>query len=115
MFNKEKLQQAVVAAIADSILTNATAGSDSRPNFVIGETVLIRTVTYAAIGKVSGLNDTFVWLEAGSGWLADSGRYSEALSTGEVNEFEKCIGERRVSIGAIVDVDVWTHPIPGTK
>lgn len=114
MFDQEKLTQAVAKHLAETMLQSQKS-TDERPSFVVGETILIRTVTYAAIGKVEAFNSTFVWLKAGAGWLADSGRYSKALETGEVDEFEACNGPRRIGIGAIVDVACWDHAIPDTK
>ena len=48
-------------------------------------------------------------------WVADSGRFSTALTTGELNEVEPFPGSCYVSRGAIVDVSPWQHDLPRVK
>jgi len=76
-----------------------------------GDKVLIRTVTMAQIGEVQSVDATFIVLKEG-GWLADSGRFSECLATGKLNEFERAPSWIVVAIGAIVDVFPWLHDVP---
>jgi len=78
----------------------------------VGNAVFIRTVTMHHTGRIAALDgDMIVLTEAA--WVADSGRFSEALATGKLSEVEVppdgtvCIGR-----GAVVDVYNWKHELP---
>jgi len=79
--------------------------------FVVGNKVLIRTVTMIDLGVVIGESEHFVHLDDG-GWVADTGRFGTALVTGKVSEFERVPGPFSVAKGSIVDVFSWGHDIP---
>ena len=78
---------------------------------LIGENVFIRTVTMYHTGKVVAVSDKFVTL-SDAAWIADTGRFSDALKTGNLSEVEPVEGLVRVSLGAIVDVFEWKHELP---
>ena len=80
-------------------------------NFTIGEQVFIRTVTYHAVGKIANISDKFLTLEHAS-WVADSGRFHNALRDGTLDEVEPIPGVYRVNIDSIVDICEWKHPLP---
>lgn len=77
----------------------------------VGSTVLIRTVTMAWTGRITALDEHFVRLEDAA-WIADTGRFSTALSTGALNEVEAVKGPVLVGKGSIVDVCHWVHALP---
>lgn len=106
----ESMKTMVAAAIADRILSTQSESETDRM-FEIGEKVLIRTVTFTAIGRVVKENSLAVWLDDAC-FVASTGRFSQALRTGELDELETCPGTRRIAIGGIVDVDQWTHELP---
>lgn len=77
---------------------------------LVGSAVFIRTVTHYCTGKVVGVVDGFIEL-VDSAWIADTGRFMDALKTGELNEVEPT--ERMwVSIASIVDFFEWKHKLP---
>ena len=78
---------------------------------LIGENVFIRTVTMYHTGKVVAVNDKFIVLEDAA-WVADTGRFSDALKTGKLSEVEPVEGLVRVSLGAVVDIFEWKHELP---
>jgi hypothetical protein len=79
--------------------------------FGVGDAVLIRTVTMYQVGRVAHIGrDTITLVEAS--WLADVGRFSVALATGQLNEVEKVPSWIVVGRGAIVDIFPWSHPLP---
>lgn len=79
---------------------------------VIGQCYLIRGVTMASVGRVTTVSDKFITLEEGS-WVADTGRFSECLKNGTFSEVEVVPdGIIHVSIGAIMDIFNWNHPLP---
>ncbi len=91
--------------------------SDDGP-LSIGGLVLIRTVTHYHVGRVIALRTIcgcgFVELEAAS-WIADTGRFSDALTSGVFNEVEPFKNSVLVGLGAIVDATAWDGPIPLCK
>lgn len=78
-----------------------------------GEKVFIRTVTYHCVGKIKEVGTDFVALEPAA-WVADSGRFGEALANGfgERAEVEPIVGVLVVQRAAIVDSMSWKHAVP---
>jgi hypothetical protein len=76
-----------------------------------GRAVIIRTVTYHYTGRITEIKDGFVTLEDAA-WIADSGRWAAALTTGNLSEVEPFPGNVAVSLAAIVDVSPWMHQLP---
>lgn len=75
-----------------------------------GKKVFIRTVTYHLVGKVEKVVDGFIKL-SGASWIADSGRFSQAIKEGTLNEVEP-VEKAWVSLGSIVDIFPWNHELP---
>jgi hypothetical protein len=79
--------------------------------YTVGTTYIIRTVTMYYTGRLQS-----VWpgelVLSDAAWIADTGRFSTALSTGKLSEVEPYPGECIVSRAAIVDVAPWNHPLP---
>ncbi len=72
--------------------------------------LFIRTVTYHLVGEVKKIEDGFIQLENAS-WIADSGRFMNAIKDGTLNEVEP-VGKAFVSLGSIVDMFPWKHTLP---
>jgi hypothetical protein len=81
--------------------------------FGVGDKILIRTVTMIDVGRVRAIGRDFIVLEDG-GWVADTGRFSEMLATGKLNEFERAPSWFLVGRGSICDLYPWDHPLPST-
>jgi hypothetical protein len=79
--------------------------------FVIGEAYLIRTVTMIYTGCLVALTPTDFVLEDAA-WIADTGRFADALASGSLSEVEPYPGSVIVSRAAYVDASVWRHPLP---
>lgn len=79
--------------------------------FKIGDAIFIRTVTHHQVGRVRTIGQDYIVLDEAS-WVADDGRFSVALSTGKLNEIERCPSWCMVGRGAIVDVFPWGHELP---
>lgn len=75
-----------------------------------GKKLFIRTVTYHLVGKVESVADGFIKL-SGASWIADSGRFSNAINQGTLSEVEP-VGEAYVNLGSIVDMFPWSHGLP---
>ena len=79
----------------------------------IGEKLFIRTVTYHCTGKVESIQGKFLKLSGGS-WVADSGRFMNAIKEGILSEVEP-VGTMWVSLDSIVDMFPWVHDLPNKQ
>ena len=69
----------------------------------IGKNYLIRTVTMIPTGRLVAVTAQELVLEDAA-WIADTGRFSEALKTGKFNEVEPFpAGKVIVGRGALID------------
>ena len=80
--------------------------------WVVGKAYLIRTVTMIQTGRLVAVYDKELVLEEAA-WVADTGRFNDALSKGTLNEIEPFPdGPVIVGRGAICDAAIWSHPLP---
>ena len=76
--------------------------------------VFIRTVTSHFTGEVIEETATSIVLVKAA-WIADTGRFTQAMATGEFSEVEPYPDDFEVAIntGSITDVvRNWPHPLP---
>jgi hypothetical protein len=78
---------------------------------LINQNVFVRTVTQYFTGRLLEVEDGFLRLEDAA-WIADTGRFSSALTTGKLNEVEPYPGDVFVALSAVVDVCAWQHELP---
>ena len=76
-----------------------------------GEKVFIRTVTHYYTGRIKVVTDSDIVLDDAA-WIADTGRFSDALKSGKLNEVEPFPHSTTVSRGSIIDVSPWEHDLP---
>lgn len=77
---------------------------------LIGRNVLVRTVTHYYTGRLASCGE---WLHLEfAAWVADTGRFADALETGTLSEVEPYPADCWVSTGAAVDVSEWRHDLP---
>jgi hypothetical protein len=75
----------------------------------IGKLYFIRTVTMYLVGELIAFDDHELILRDAA-WVADTGRFAEAMRTGSLREVEPYPdGEVLVGRGAIVDAAPWPH------
>lgn len=89
-----------------STKTNTNTNSIVTEFMVPGALVLIRTVTMIQTGRVVACDGTWVRL-ADACWIADTGRWSDAVRTGLEHgqgEIEPFSGDILVSLAAVVDI-----------
>lgn len=79
--------------------------------FKVGSAYFIRTVTYFATGRVKAITGNFLVLEDAA-WIADTGRFREAIMKGILNEVEPVEVDMFVNINSITDAFVWSHKLP---
>ena len=76
---------------------------------MIGQKYFFRTVTYHLIGKVKKHFGYFLELEDAV-WVADSGRFMNAIRDGKLNEVEP-VGTAWINMHSVTDFFPWKHPI----
>lgn len=76
----------------------------------IGKKLFIRTVTYHLTGEVDKRIGNFIHLKKAA-WIADSGRFMQAIKDGVLNEVEP-VGEAWVNLNSITDMFPWKHKLP---
>lgn len=87
--------------------------SDGLPADLTGKKVFVRTVTHYYTGRLHSAEGGFLRLDDAA-WIADTGRFSAALKTGDLSEVEPYPGTCYVAAGAVVDVSEWQHELPRT-
>lgn len=79
--------------------------------FKVGENYLIRTVTMILVGRLEAVYDTEFVLSSAS-WIADTGRFYDALKTGNLDEVEPFTDDVIVGRGSLIDATIWTNKLP---
>jgi len=77
----------------------------------VGQAVMVRTVTHYYTGRVAILTEEEVVL-TDAAWIADTGRWHNALREGELIEVEPFVTPVSINRDAIVDVTEWAHALP---
>lgn len=81
---------------------------------LVGKNVFVRTVTHHYTGRLAAHDPHFLELEDAA-WIADDGRFADALAEGSLNEVEPYPGSCLVAVGALLDVSEWLHDLPRTQ
>ena len=79
----------------------------------VGKSYLIRTVTMTLTGRLVAVTQQELVL-SDAAWIADTGRYTTAVRTGEFNEVEPYPDGVRVIVGrgALIDAVEFRAPLP---
>lgn len=77
---------------------------------MVGSKFYFRTVTYHQVGEVKKIVGRFAFLKNAS-WVADSGRFMEAIKNGTLSEVEP-VGDAFVNLDTVVDFFPWKHSLP---
>lgn len=79
----------------------------------LGAKVIIFTVTKYYTGRICGLSDKHIKLQE-AGWVASTGRLSETMKTGILNEFEAYPENYHPEINrdGIIEIGPWNYPLP---
>jgi len=81
----------------------------------VGKNYLVRTVTMILTGRLVEVGPQELVLEDAA-WIADTERWWNCLSTGQLREVEPYPdGRVIVGRGGIIDVCVWGHALPRTQ
>ena len=90
--------------MADSFLVNHEI-------FPVGARLFITTTTKYFVGRVKVRTHDFVVLEDAA-WVADTGRFNVAMSTGDFDDVEPYVKPVAISILAIIDVTEYVGNLP---
>ena len=77
---------------------------------MVGEKFYFRTVTYHLTGRVKRVFGNILELE-NAAWIADSGRFMQAIKEGKLNEVEP-VGRAYINIDSTTDFFPWEHKLP---
>lgn len=77
---------------------------------MVGGKFFFRTVTYHLTGKVVKVIGNILELKDAA-WIADSGRFNEAIKNGTLSEVEP-VGKAYINIQSVTDFFPWKHPLP---
>ena len=93
-----------------ALTTNATAP------YEVGKPYFIRTVTHHHTGLLVAVHPGELVLSKCC-WIADDGRFSEALKSGKFNEIEPFPADAQVIIGrgSIVDAVILSAELPASQ
>lgn len=78
---------------------------------LVGKNIIVRTVTYHYTGKLVALTPDALVLDDAA-WIADSGRWAQALTQGTLSEVEPYPDRCYLARAAVVDVAEWRLPLP---
>lgn len=82
--------------------------------YQVGKNYLIRTVTHYYTGRLVTVFRQELVLEDAA-WIADTGRFSTAIKSGNLNEVEPMQGPIVIGRGAIIDASIWSHKLPNEQ
>lgn len=82
--------------------------------FEVGRQYFIRTVTYHHTGRLAAIYPNELVLEDAA-WIADSGRFADALASGNFNEVEPFPNPVIIARSSIVDATEFEGALPRTQ
>lgn len=97
--------------LRELLAASNTHASDNDSPWVIGTAYLIRTATNYITGRLARIYAGELVLDEAA-WIADTGRFHDALKSGVCNEVEPYLHAVIVSRGAIVDATEWEGRLP---
>ena len=97
--------------LKDQILADSEFKEINALEDMVGEKFFFRTLTYHLTGKVKKIIGSILELEEAS-WIADSGRFRQAITDGVLDEVEPVDVDMFVNIASITDAFTWQHKLP---
>lgn len=86
------------------------------PFWKLEQAYFIRTVTHHLTGRLVAIDEHELTL-IDAAWIADDGRYANAIKDGTLNEVEPYPPGVLVAVGrgSIVDATRWAHSLPSVQ
>jgi hypothetical protein len=95
--------------IKDQLKEEETLDINTLQDFV-GKTFFFRTVTYHIVGKVVKILPMGILQLEKASWIADSGRFTQAIKEGILDEVEP-IGSWFINVSTCTDFGIWNHSL----
>lgn len=94
-------------------LLKGTGQSECGHPYKVGEAYFFRLVTHYLTGRVLRVTPKEIVLKEAA-WVADTGRYTQAIADGTLKEVEVYPQDEEVIIGrgALIDAVRWKHELP---
>lgn len=96
---------------ADSIQDVKPVGTVNSYKDLIGKNILFRNVVYHLIGRVVNVTEDGIFELEDASWVADSGRFGEAIKSGVLDEVEY-LGRWFFDGQVKGDFGEWKHDLP---
>ena len=113
-----KIQELVIEGVTyvpkNSLISKVKEIDGTESLWEIGKNYLIRTVTMIQLGKLKAVTDKELLLSDAC-WVADTGRFNEALEKGTLKEVEMFQRDVIVGRGGIIDATEWLSDLPKTS
>ena len=81
---------------------------------LVGKAFFFRTVTYHLVGKVVAEHPNNIIELSEASWVADSGRFMQAIKEGSLSEVEP-VGVAFINLKSVTDFFPWNHALPTTQ
>lgn len=94
-----------------SLISPGGGDTNDQGMWKVGQNYLIRTVTMILIGKLKAVGHSELLL-SDAAWIADTGRFANALKDASLAEIEPFLDDVIVGRGALVDATNWRHDLP---
>ena len=92
-------------------LRSLLKNEENETAYEVGTKYLVRCVTMFYTGRLKRITPGELVFEDAS-WIADTGRFHDALKTGDLREVEPFIEEVIIPRTAIIDASKWNHDLP---
>ncbi len=99
--------------LIEAILETKCSDNSTTSNlpFKIGEAWFFRTVTHHHTGRIRAIYGKFLVLDD-CAWIADDGRFNEALAKGTLKEVEPMPNGSVINTDSIIDASPWGFLLP---
>jgi hypothetical protein len=104
------MEEKLLELVIDLLKRDKKKSTDETP-FLIGKSYFVRTVTYHLVGRLKNIKGKFLVFKEGA-WVADSGRFADAINKGELSEVEPLSDDFFVNVDTITDAFIWIHKLP---
>lgn len=93
------------------LVRGGTLSNGKSHSLKVGEKYFVRSVTHYYTGKLLDVTDADIVL-GDAAWIADTGRFAEALKTGKFNEVEPFPDQVVINRDGLIDISPWPHSLP---
>ena len=104
------MKDGLIEKILEMAIKDEGGSCDNSHPFRVGDSYFIRTVTYHFVGTIKEIVGKWIILKDAS-WVADSGRFHEALEKGNLSEVEY-MDKAILSMDTITDATPWNSKVP---